>query len=44
MGACRSRFLLSEDDKVITEQFKLGALLESTLPRLYLVIHLSEFL
>ena len=44
MGACRSRFLLSEDDKVITEQFELGALLESTLPRLYLVIHLSEFL
>ena len=44
LGASCSRFLLSEDDKLMTEQFELGALLESTLPRLYLVIHFSEFL
>jgi hypothetical protein len=35
---------MSEEGKVIIEQFELGALLESTLPRLYLVIYFSEFL
>jgi hypothetical protein len=44
LGTCRSRFLLSEEGKVITEQFELAALLESTLPRLCLVVYFSEFL
>jgi hypothetical protein len=44
LGACRSRFLLGEEGKVILEQFELGALRESTLPRYYLVIYFSEFL
>jgi hypothetical protein len=44
LGACSSRFLLSEKNKVMLEQFELGALRESTLPRQYLVIYFSEFL
>jgi hypothetical protein len=44
LGACRSLFLLGEESKVILEQFELGALRESTLPRHCLVIYLSEFL
>jgi hypothetical protein len=44
LGACRSRFLLSEESKVILQLFELGALRESTLPRHYLVIDFSEFL
>ncbi len=44
LGACRSRFLLSEWGKVKLEQFELGALLESARPRLYLIIYISEFL
>ncbi len=44
LGACRSRFLLAEENKVMLEQFELGALRESTLPRHYLVIYFSEFL
>jgi hypothetical protein len=44
LGASRSRFLLGEENKVILEQFELGALRESTLPRHYLVIYFSEFL
>jgi hypothetical protein len=44
LGACRSRFLLGEESKVILEQFELGALRESTLPRHYLIIYFGEFL
>jgi len=44
LGATRRRFLLSEEDEVIGEQLELGPLLESTLPRLCLVIYFSEFL
>ena len=36
--------MMCEEGKVIIEQFELGALLESTLPCLYLVIYFSEFL
>ena len=44
LGACHNRFLLGEESKVILEQFELGALRESTLPRHYLVIYFGEFL
>ena len=44
LGACRSRFLLGEESEVKLEQFELGTLRESTLPRYYLVIHFSQFL
>lgn len=44
LGACHSCLLLSEEDKVETEQFELAGLLESTLPCLHLVIHFIEFL
>ena len=44
LGACRSRFLLGEEGKVMLEQFELGTLRESTLPRHHLVIYFSEFL
>ena len=44
LGATCRRFLLSEEGEVISEQLELGALLESTLPRLCLVIYFGEFL
>ena len=44
LGASCHRFLLSEEGEVISEQLELGALLESTLPCLCLVIYFSEFL
>ena len=44
LGACGTSFLLGEESKVILEQFELGALRESTLPRHHFVIYFSEFL
>jgi hypothetical protein len=44
LGTRRRPFVLSGEDEIMTEQLKFGALLESMLPRLCLVIHFGEFL
>jgi hypothetical protein len=44
LGACTRPFVLSEEDEIIIEQLELGTLLESTLPRIRLVIDFRKFL
>jgi len=41
---CSRPFVLSEEDEIIIKQLELGALLESTLSRLRVVIDLGKFL